>query len=268
MSTETENIEQVDVDAPAVAQTTTSPEDTAAAIRKAQGTAYGHIDAVLQEMGYKKPDGVKTSDFVKNTLETLTKAQKEALKTATDPAQPNEWEIKAKEYQKQLQTAEEERKNIEKSFYQKQSDMMLDTTISSLNLPTPPMEDEYKEDWLSTQKMAVKARFNNDFNSVVIDGKIVYVNKKTGDHVMGSDGDFAKPAEIIKNSYKSFFIDYSQYNKPTGVRASDSTNKNGTAKFKSTSEVHTHLKEKGLTFADAAYFTEYNKMVAESGIKV
>lgn len=251
---------------PAQSQTQ-SPEqvDIESIYRKAQGLAYGNIDATLAELGIEKPAGIKTSDFIKQQFQELMQAKNTQTSQQTDSQEPNEWEMKAKAYQQQLQKLEEDRKNIEKNFYQKQADMMLDATISTLSIPAPPIEDDLREDWLQTQRIAIKTRFANEFEAKTINGQIAYFPKGSDTPLMNNVGDFAKPAEIIKDKYKSFFIDFGTANKPNGVRTND-VNVKPTNKFKNTSEIHFHLKEKGLILGKKEYQDEFNKLAKESNI--
>lgn len=250
-------------------QTTThqpdpSTPDVESIYRKAQGLAYGNIDATLAELGIEKPAGVKTSDFIKEKFSELLNNKQ--TQTPQNTNEPNEWELKAKAYQQQLQKVEEERKNIEKSFYQKQAEVMLDTTISSINIPAPPIDDELKDDWIQTQKFAIKSRFSNDFEAKTINGQIVYFDKKSDVPVLNAQGDYAKPTEIIKDRYKSFFVDFGTA-KPNGLRVGD-TNARSSNKFKTTAEIHEHLKgEKKLTLGTKTYQEEFNKLIKESNIR-
>ena len=276
MSETTQTTEQVatetvsNTEQPTQAQATTATNnpqtdqiDAATITRNAQGVAYGHIDAVMAELGFEKPAGMKTSEWVKKTFSEKLAAQQ--TQQNQQPDQPNEWEEKAKALQRKLEESELQAKKIEQQIYQKQAEIAINATLDALNLQAPPqLEPEQAQRYVDAQRLTLKNMLTTDYETKVVNGQIVYYNKKTNEPEINNRGEFATPKDLINNNYSAFLIDFSQ---KRGVSVPDATA--STAKrFKTTADIHAHIKKEmgNIPVGSRDYAAKFAELAKESNI--
>ena len=234
-----------------------------------QKEAWSLIDDQIEKYGFKRPENVKTSEFVNQVLEKLTKEQTSA------PAQSSEEDNLIKDKYKALK-AEYDNLNTKfstqiKDFEQKQADIAINTTIENLPISVPPgLPEEAATSHQQIIREAIQAKFKNTFEvRKGENGEQIYYDKEKGMPVLNPTGSYATAKEAISKYFPQYFVKYDipNQNKP-GVRTPDSNTSTQDGKFKSLAEIHAHLAKSKpeLRMGTQEYLNEAFRLKKDSGI--
>ena len=235
-----------------------------------QKEAWSLIDDQIEKFGFKRPENVKTSEFVNQVLEKLTKEQQTAA-----PAQPSEEDNLIKDKYKALK-AEYDSLNTKfstqmKEYEQKQADIAINATIENLPISVPPgLPEEAATSHQQIIREAILAKFKSTFEvRKGENGEQIYYDKEKQMPVLKEGGNYANAKEAISKYFPQYFVKYDIPNqsKP-GVRTPDSSTTTADGKFKSLAEIHAHLAKNkpDLRMGTEEYLNEAFKMKKESGI--
>lgn len=242
--------------APTPAPTPTpEPQLSAEQVEQIQKKAFGHIlgqlDAKLAEIGFPKPDGVKTTDFV---VELITK-KGETSGTKDQPQKVDDTELgaKVKELQSMLRQKESELEQVKTSVTVQKRDFWVDSIINSAQIETP--------DYLSEQERArmekrartlMKNELTTNYDIKEVDGQFRFYQK---DGSLVHDGTIdlnpISPSALIEREFSEFLKKAQKAPTPTkGTGQADAQQAQAEpvervipSKVKTASEFYTYLRE-------------------------
>jgi hypothetical protein len=178
------------------------PEDKVVEIqKKAFGHAFGLIDNRLLELGYEKPNGMKTTDYL---IELITKKDKE-VGTKEPASKVNDVELtaKLKGLQDALRQKEEELEQIKSSVSSQKRDFWLDSIVNSTPIVTPDyLSDQEKSRWENRQKSLIKSELLANYEVKEVEGQFRFYGKDGSPIFDGTiDMNPIKPESLIGRDF-------------------------------------------------------------------
>jgi hypothetical protein len=233
-----------------------------------QKEAFNLVDDAVKRFGFEKPDNVKTSEFVAQVLEKLTKAP-----TTTQQPQSTDDQITKDKYvalKEQYDSLKTDYTRKISEYEQRQADIAIQSTIENLAISAPPsLPEEAINSHLKVVRESIQAQFKNNFETKMVDGKQVYYDKAKGTPVLNEDGNFASAKETITKYFPHYFVKYeTPQTKKVGVTTPDSVNTQSETKFKTQAEIHSFLAKTkpDLKFGTLDYMNEVIRLKKESGL--
>jgi len=190
----------------------TPPADTKEIQKKAYKHAMDQIDSSLKELGFEKPDGVKTSDFLKEVLAKGTKEPAPMVTPTTDDKDSIINQLKATLQEKDDAIAE-----LSLSTTKAKKEMFVDSLLSQaqLNIPENLSEPE-KARMSGILRNALKSEIEKEIEFRDIDGQFRAYHKD-GRPVLDDKADYLEPSKIIEKNFSEFLAKAPQPNVPKGT---------------------------------------------------
>lgn len=248
------------------------------------GTIHGKYDQDLKDLGFNKPDGVKTYEFVKSTIKDLQEkalagdpAAIEALRTEnTDLKSKLENNEAAKHFKDLYESTKntsatkiEELENQISSFRDKQRRFTIETELNRV-LTGLDLNDSLPEDVRKTyvdtvyKSLLDNAKVLEDGSIAFYNGEELIVNKKNMEK--------ASASYILKDRLKSIIAEKQdttgsggQDESMSGKKRSNVTFANAKTKVELTGLIEQSLLADGFTKGSSEFATKSNEIFVESG---
>lgn len=232
---------------------------------KSFGYAFGLMDNVMAELGYPKPDGVKTTDHIKSVLEQ--KSTKEGTKDVAPKVDETELGAKFKALQEQYKAKEAELESIKASTATAKRDFWVDSIINALPIETPDyLSDVEKSRMQSRAKFLIKEELTKNYQIKEEQGEFRFYQKDGTPILDGTiDMNPIKPSDLINREFSEFLAKPKSTPTPAGTGATQSkaqsTQSVIPSKVKTANEFYTYLNvEKKLIFGSK----EFNEQLAKA----
>jgi hypothetical protein len=224
-----------------------SPEKIDEIQRKAYGYAFGQVDTRLAELGYIKPDGVKTTDYL---VELLKENKSTGTKEPVIKVDDVELGTKVKELQNLLREKETELETVKSSVNTQKRDLFVDSLINTAPITVPDhLSEQEKTRMLNRTKALMKSELTTNYDIREIDGQFRFY-QKDGSPVLDGTVDMnpIAPTSLLSKEFSEFL----KSPKPTPVQVKGTGVTDGEvqgteriipAKVKSASEFYTYLRE-------------------------
>jgi hypothetical protein len=226
------------------------PEDKVIEIqKKAFGYAFGQVDARLAEIGYEKPNGMKTTDYL---VELLTKKDKEVgTKEPTNKVDDVELTAKLKGLQDALRQKEVELEQVKSSVSSQKRDFWLDSIVNSTPIVTPDyLSDQEKARWENRQRSLIKSELLTNYDIKEVEGQFRFYGKDGSPIFDGTiDMNPIKPESLIGRDFSELLkkpeAPKKQEVKGTGVTeaSKESVERVIPPNVKTASEFYSYLRE-------------------------
>ena len=260
--------EQVQTSAPVVEQPKFEiPEEKITEIqKKAFGYAFGQVDARLAELGYEKPNGMKTTDYL---VELLTKKETSVgTKEPANKVEDVELTAKLKGLQDALRQKETELEQVKSSVSTQKRDFWLDSIVNSTPIVTPDyLSEQEKLRWENRQKSLIKQELLSNYNVKEVEGQFRFYGKDDSPIFDGTiEMNPIKPEALIGRDFSELIKRpevKKQEVKGTGVTetAKDPIERVIPTKVKTASEFYSYLREEmKLTLGSK----EFNTMITKA----
>lgn len=237
--------------------------------KKAFGYAFNMMDEALKEMGYPKPDNVKTTDHVKQILSNA-KGTKEGSELVKEIDTESEARIKA--LQDQLKEKDGALEELRESTSKQKRDFFLNSLISSADIQAPEgLGEAEKSRYIERIKRTMSSELASNYQvREVGDGYKLY--SKDGEPIFDGtpDMNIIDPVQLIKRDF-SEFLATSQSKSVKVVKGTGSdelAKENVTAKsfpstIKTKDDLYDHLAGQGLKLGTQEYLNEVLKAKLE-----
>lgn len=233
-------------------------------IKEIQNKAFGHIlnqiDIKLAEVGFNKPAGVKTTDYI---LDVIKSKPAEVVKSV-EPDQDSNTKIKA--LQESLRQKETELEQVKASTGLAKRDFYLDSTLSSLPIDAPAhLSEVEKARYLERARTTIKRELDQTYDLKEVNGQFK-VYEKDGSPVLDGtiEMESIKLNDLLKRDFSEFFAKPVAPPKPVTGTGGDKPTPASTdgvtipSSIKGAGELHQYLtREKGLVMGQE----EYNKVI-------
>jgi hypothetical protein len=220
--------------------------------KKSFGHAFGLVDNKLAELGYVKPDGVKTTDYIVELLTKNKNVTTDGTKTTTKVVDDSELGTKVKELQTLLRSKEEELEQVKTSVTSQKRDYWLDSLVNSTPITAPDhLSEQEKSRMMSRTKNLIKSELLQNYDVKEVDNQFRFY-KKDGSPVLDGTIDMnpIEPRALIEREFSEFIKlknSTPQQVKGTGTVKDDSNVANVErvipSKVKNASEYYTYLRE-------------------------
>lgn len=241
-------------------------------VEEIQKKAFGHglslIDNALEELGYKKPEGVKTTDHLKTLLSK--KDEPSGTKTDGDSVDTKDNDAKIKALQDALKEKEVELEGVKASVSKAKRDYWVDSLVSGtkINIPEHLSETEKSRMKLRTQGL-IKSELSTNYDIRESDGEFKFYTKD-GQPIWDGTAEMnpISPQALIER-------EFSEYLKaPEAPKQVTGTGKNQEGKettphvvpsgIKTKAEYYAYLRnEKGFTLGSAEFMEQVTKAQEE-----
>lgn len=218
-------------------------------VSDATKSAYSNIDEMYKQLGYERPAGVKTTDFIASIHKELqTKKGKEQEDTKADDNKifekyKTEVQAKEKEYQTQLQTLQQELANTKLVASINQSSFEFNDTLPAALV---------KQVQASTINNLMQNKKTNE------DGTVYFIDDKGEAYSKPSENRYLTAQEVLEIKYKELEILKQQPTAGTGAgtaKTTTSIDSTGTVVFDTTG-VKTKVQ----------FLQQYSEAAAKQGI--
>lgn len=189
-----------------VAEVTIPKEKIDEVQKKAYGYAFGQVDQRLAELGYDKPDGVKTTDFL---VELLTKQKNETSSGTKEPIEKvdnTELGAKVSQLQNLLREKEGELEKVRSSVSTQKRDYWVDSLVNSTPIAIPDhLSESEKERMITRTKSLMKSELLNNFDVKEVNGKFSFYSKEGSPILDGTiDMNPISPQLLIEREFSEF----------------------------------------------------------------
>ena len=217
-------------------------------VKDIQAKAYKHamdqIDDSLKALGFEKPAGVKTSDFLKEVVGKGTNQPTPAVIPPDDDKDSIISQLKATLLEKETAIAD-----LNVSTVKAKKDMYVDSLISqsALNIPENLSEPE-KARMTGILRKALKSELEESIEFREIEGQFRAYHKD-GRPVLDDKADYLDPTQLLEKNFSAFLAKSSQPPTPIGtggVIKSEPVESVIPARIKTKHEFYTYLNEKGM----------------------
>lgn len=229
--------------------------------KKAYGYAFGQVDQRLAELGYDKPDGVKTTDYL---VELLTKSKNQTpsgTKEATEKVDNTELGTRVKELQTLLREKDSELESVRSSVSTQKRDYWVDSLVNATPIAIPDhLSESEKERMITRTKTLMKSELLNSFDIKEVNGKFSFYSKEGSPILDGTiDMNPINPKALVEREF-SEYLKVAQTPKPvikgTGTvqEGNEPIERVIPSKVKNASEFYAYLREdKGLTMGSKEF---------------
>jgi len=261
-----EAVEKVDVQKE-VEQASLSEEQIKEVQKKAYGYAFGQIDTKLKELGYEKPEGVKTSEFL---VELLTKKEEKGTKEQPQKVDDTELSAKFKALQSKYEEKEAEIESIKASVMTQKRDYWVDSLVNSAQIDIPDhLSEQEKVRMAERTKNLIKSELTAKYDlKEGEDGKFKFFNKDGSPLLDTSSVEMnpMSPEQLLQSEFSEFLRKAPQKKEPvkgTGVTKDDlskeTVQKVVPSKIKTASDFYAYLREeKGLIMGSKEFVEQIN----------
>jgi hypothetical protein len=254
-------------------ETTDLPKEIVEEIQKKSfGYAFQLVDSALKEAGYEKPDGVKTTDYIKNVLsEKGTKTVAPDVKNNED----SDSSAKIKALQEQLREKETLISQLSESTSKQKRDFFLKSVVDSANI-TPPAhlgEAEQKR-YIDRVKSLMMDGLNKNYLVKEVDNQFRFYQSDGSPLFDGTvDMNPISPNELLKREFSEFLTiaNVTPTQRPSGTGGIDKETNSTVPSasivpntVKSKYEFYEFLqREKGYVFGDKNFTDAVQKAMKE-----
>lgn len=213
------------------------------------------IDESLKGLGFEKPAGVKTTDFLASLLK---KEEVKGTKDDKKPVEDTELSAKYKSLQDKYQERESELEELKGSVSKAKRDFWMDSLVAATPIYIPDhLSESEKARMKSRTEKLIKSELTNNYDIKEVDGKFVFY--KDGQPVFDGtvDMNHISPQALISKEFSEYLtVAKEQPTKVTGTGSHKDDQKVNASvipsKIKTVGEFYEYLKkEKGLTIGDA-----------------
>lgn len=244
-------------------QESAPPVDTEDIKKKAYGHAMKQIDDALRELGHEKPEGVKTSDYLKEILSG--KGTKDDPKQVTPTTDDKDTIIK------QLKASLEEKESaineLQTSTTRARKEFFVDSLISQAQLNLPQnLSDEEQGQMSGLLKQALKAEIDKKVTFKEVDGKFVAYNKDDQPY-LDEKADYLDPAKLLEKHFASFLVKKQAAQTPKGTGGAETPKPKPSVippSVKTKYEFISHLQSKGMVLNSPEFIAEMAKAKEEN----
>jgi hypothetical protein len=217
----TEQVEQNTVSTEQKEVETTAPELSKEQVEAIQKKAYGyamqHLDQALEEMGYKKPEGVKSTEYVKQILADGTKKGDESV-NSTKGGDPD---VKARleALQNQLKEKETLIGQLKESTTTQKREFFLNQIVESAPITAPDhLGDQEKERYVGRVKSLIRDGLKSNYQLKEVEGDFRFYSKE-GEPLFDGTPDLnpIKPNELLQKEFSEFFVKPKSQQKVAGT---------------------------------------------------
>lgn len=191
--------------------------------KKAYGYAFGQVDQRLAELGFQKPDGVKTTDYL---IDLLTNKKDEPSGTKQDAPKVDDSELgaKVKALQSALREKESELEQVKTSVQTQKRDLWIDSLVESTPVVTPDHLSEQEQARMITRtKGLIKSELLSNYNVKEVNGTFRFYNKDGSPILDGTiEMEPISPKELIQREF-SEFIKAPQAQAPSAPKGTGTT---------------------------------------------
>jgi len=258
---------------PIVAEVTITPdlseEDRAREIqKKAFGYAYGMLDQKMSELGFEKPNGVKSTDYL---VEVIKKLKEEATPKEVKSTEPDlDTAAKIKGLQDALRLKESELEQVRSSTSVAKRDFYVDSLVNSFEIDVPASlsETEAKR-YVDRNKKLIKSELLQAYDLKEVEGAFRAYTKDGSPVLDGTiDMNPIKLDGLLKRDFSEFLAKPKEAVKQVrgtgGAVDTETQTVSGVqipAGVKSASDLHEYLtKTRGYTLGQK----EYNEVVLDA----
>lgn len=188
-----------------------SKEQVEAIQKKAYGYAMQHLDQALEEMGYKKPEGVKSTEFVKQILADGTKKEEKSVKDTVDDT---DTAAKLKALKDQLLEKEQVIEQLRESTTNQKREFFLNQIVETAPVTAPEhLGDTEKQRYEQRVRNLIRDGLKQNYQLKEVEGNFRFYSKE-GEPLFDGTPDMnpIKPSELLQKEFSEFFI------KPTASR--------------------------------------------------
>lgn len=181
--------------------------------RKAYRHAMDQVDEAIKELGLEKPDGVKTTEFLKQILtKDGTKPKGDDVKQTTDDKDAIISTLKAS-----LKEKDDAINELKNSTVRAKKELFVDSLIgqSKLNIPSNLTEQEVAQmgDFL---KRGLKSEIDTKVDFKEVDGRFI-AYKKDGQPYLDEMGDYIEPQKLLEKEFSVFLAKPTAPQTPRGT---------------------------------------------------
>lgn len=235
--------------------------------KKAFGYAFNMMDEALKELGYEKPDNVKTTDYVKQILsEKGTKPTEDTVKqTDTDS------EARIKALQEQLKERDTKLAELSESTSKQKRDFFLNSLISTAEIQAPEgLGEAEKSRYIERIKRTMSSELQSNYQIKEV-GDSYKLYSKDGEPIFDGtpDMNIIDPVQLIKRDFSEFLTAPKVTKSVVKGTGSNETNEkvNVGRSFPSTiktkDDLYDHISSKGLKLGTREYLDEVLKAKSE-----
>lgn len=217
--------------------------------RKAYGYAFSQVDERLAELGYQKPNGVKTTDYLVELL-TAKKSEPVGTKEPAQKVEDTDATARVKALQEALKAKESELEQVKTSIAQQKRDLWVDSIITNTQIATPDyLSDQEKERWNMRQRSLIKSELLKSYDLKEVEGQFRFY--KGGEPVL--DGTIEmnpiSPQSLIEREFSELLKAPTSVKKDVkGTGVTDAPNQPSQervipTKVKTASEFYAYLRE-------------------------
>ena len=235
--------------------------------KKAFGYAFNMMDEALKEMGYEKPDNIKTTDYVKQILSDKgTKSSEESVKQ-TD----TESEARIKALQDQLKEKEAKLVELSESTNKQKRDFFLNSLISTAEIQAPEgLGEAEKARYIERIKRTMSSELQSNYQIREV-GDSYKLYSKDGEPIFDGtpDMNIIDPVQLIKRDFSEFLTAPKVTKSVVKGTGSNETNEkvNVGRSFPSTvktkDDLYNHIAGQGLKLGTKEFSTEVLKAKQE-----
>lgn len=235
--------------------------------KKAFGYAFNMMDEALKEMGYEKPDNVKTTDYVKQILSDKgTKTPDDKVKqTDTDS------EARIKALQEQLKEKDNKLAELSESTSKQKRDFFLNSLISNAEIQAPEgLGEAEKTRYIERIKRTMTSELNSNYQIREI-GDSYKLYSKDGEPIFDGtpDMNIIDPRELIKRDFSEFLTAPKVTKSVVKGTGSNDTNekvnvgRSFPSSIKTKDDLYEHIASKGLNLGTKEFSVEVLKAKEE-----
>jgi len=215
-------------------------------VTKVQKEAYRHameqIDSALLELGFEKPNGSKTSEYLKEILKD---------KGTKDPVpkviQADDKDAIINQLKASLQEKEGKIADLTTSTSRAKTDMYVDSLLNQANLNVPAnLSEQETARMKGVLKNALKSELEREIEFREVEGKFRAYHKD-GNPVLDDQANYLDPSKILEKDFSAFLAKAESTPKPIGTggtKTTEPTNKVIPSSVKTKYEYYDYLNGK------------------------
>jgi hypothetical protein len=231
--------------------------------KKAFGYAMQMIDEKLEEIGFKKPENVKTTDFIKQIISD--KGTKEAPSSVKESDDDNIAKIKA--LQEQLRERESKIVELSESTTKQKRDFFLKSLIDSSEIQaSESLGEAEKTRYIERIKRTMENELLNNYQVKEVEGNFKLYAKDGSPIFDGTpDMNIIDPRELIKRDFSEFLTAPTKQKQVVRGTGNTETGQKINAPqdfpsaIKTKSDLYDHIESKGLKMGSKEFLAEVTK---------
>jgi hypothetical protein len=187
---------------------TNTPELTKEQVETIQKKAYGyamqHLDQALEEAGFKKPEGVKSTEFVKQILKEGTKNN---ASNVNDTVDDSEFKAKFEALKNQLVEKDNLIEQLKESTTNQKRDFFLNQIVDNAPITAPDyLGEQEKQRYVDRVKNLIREGIKTNYQLKEVDNMFRFYSKD-GEPLFDGTPDMnpIKPSELLNKEFSEFF---------------------------------------------------------------